>query len=191
MEVARLRAHGHTYREIEARTGLSRSTVGYLEKQPDVREEIRHERRREQDRIRKAESRERARRAALAFHKRLVSEETETPSEQTEASRRRRGGSFGEFLDRKDRERELRARDAARGRSWDGMVPAIWPGASGSYDPDDQEDVDRMVDLVAWACPDLDPDRIRDKLVRANTGTQDAVVFNGAAARGRERSTSG
>ena len=91
----------------------------------------------------------------------------------------------------KDRERELRARDAARGRSWDGLVHAIWPGGRGGYDPDDGEDVDRMTDRVAWDCPDLDPDEIRAKLVRADAGAQGAVVFNGAAVRERERSTSG
>jgi Homeodomain-like domain-containing protein len=44
-EVARLRALGHTRRQIADATGLSRSTVGYLAKQPDVREQIRWERR--------------------------------------------------------------------------------------------------------------------------------------------------
>jgi hypothetical protein len=57
--VARLLAHGQTHREIEAQTGVSRSTVAYLAKQPDVRQMIADERRRERDRIRKVESRER------------------------------------------------------------------------------------------------------------------------------------
>jgi Homeodomain-like domain len=180
-QVARLLARGYTHREIAEATGLSRSTVGYLAKQPDVRALIADERKRERDRFRKQESRRREKKDAEAFAKAWQERrELEAAPPKVEEPRRWRD-PFAEFLDSRDRDWEERAQNVARGRTPEGLVSARWPRGQSSYDPDDKDDVYRLVDLIADSCPELDPDAIQDKLFRADTKKHGAVVFTAAA----------
>jgi transcriptional regulator len=182
LEVARLRAAGRTQRAIADETGLSRSTVAYLEKQPDVRANIQLERGRERARQRRRTEGAVEAKVVRREKRRRVTEAAMNTAVALDC-RRKFHSPYMDFLDERDAIHQARARNRALGRTPEGSVPVRWPGGNSSYDLEDESDIDRVVALIASFCIDLDPDLIRTRLLRANTKTYGAVVIDSGAAR--------
>lgn len=182
-EVARLLSEGCSHRGIEKRTGVSRSTVAYLAKQPDVQERSRLEKRRALGREAKAARRRLEERVEFELEKGRVFGQIEEAHARATAAQRMHPGRYEDFLNRNDLERASCARNKAMDRDPCGHVLVKWPGGQCSYDPTDEEDVEAKVDVIAHFCSDLSRDTIRTRLVCANTMNYGAVVINSVAAR--------
>jgi hypothetical protein len=168
IEIARLRAEGLSYAAIAAEVKLCRSTIAYLVRRPDVQNLIEVERR---NAARQARPRPVRRVPARAPHGGVARDS------RRGTRGREREFTYEDVLNENDRRAAIRADYKRRGWGSNGMVQVRMPGGRGNCDPRDEDDIRRMTWVVADACPGLDVDEIRRKLVRANPGASGAIVF--------------